>query len=285
MPKILSSSQLAEKIAAAIDLDELEVDVEGAKAEKKVEKKEPSSEPSIDTKRLEAEAALAKRETERMTELLRASLSRDNDRRGEKPVVDDEEDELSSLFASEDSDDESSSRKKSPKRLRSAIDKIVAQRVNAAREEFSQGYARDQQQVLSIIAEGKKRDFIRELSQQGLGDIAEDIESYIKDNNLTPAQIAMPGVLDVIAQTVVGGRAIEEKRKQAKLLSSSGGRSSTILGDDTEMVDEDSLKVLRSEGVNISAARATVLAGKEADINSWRRVREAEERRAAKRGA
>lgn len=283
MPKPDNSAELAEKIVR--DLENSQGEDKSTPTDKSTTDKDKSPADSPETIRLRAEAEHAKREAERVNALLRESLLAPSDRRQSRHV--EEPDEFDSLFASDTDDDEDSPKpKRDPKKIKNAFEKLVSSKVDAARDEFAQSYTRDQQQLLAIIAEGKKKDFIRDLSSQGMSELAEDIESYIRDNNISPAQVAMPGVLDVIAQQVVGAKVFSEKRSKAGSLPSSSGRSSDAIFDTSDLFDASDLRRLNdAEGLEISPARAALLSQKEVTFDDWKKVRDAEERRAQRRGA
>lgn len=224
-----------------------------------------SDSAAVWTKQLESE----RKRNEQLTEMVRSLVA------GSKNAdesADEEEDYFAADDAEADEPDERPTKKRAraldSKRLQSGVQKMIERNAKGYLDPVEQRISQTQQAQLTLMARMQRRDFERELEQIGQSDLLTDIDKYIEDNSISPAQLAMDGAFRVIGQAVLGARQMEQFSKTPNLPSSGSRRG--VFESDEPTFDPRAVAAFndRYDG-NLQSDEIGLLSKKEVTVNDY----------------
>lgn len=247
---------------------------EGSSAsEKKDESREKPGQDSGFNSQLTKQLEAQTRRNEQLTEVLR-NIVGSKSQQLEKDDQDDEDIFGLSFDSDEENQDFEPEQKRrarpplDPAKLKSGVQRIVEQRAQSYASAINERIDQTQQSQLAILSRIQRRDFEAELSRLGKGDLIDDVDKYIAENNITPAQLAMDGAYRVIAHAVVGARAFEQFSRNPNL-PSSGGRNGNVETPEPEFDSRTVGSFNERYNMNLSADEISVLSKPVGSINDY----------------
>lgn len=131
-------------------------------------------------------------------------------------------------------------------------EKMIEERVNSAVSNIEQRYNYDRQHDHQRWYQTERRRLESAMRDSGFDDdLVNDIDAFIERENIKPEILSAPGVLERIAQTVIGERVWKEKRTASTRAPSLSSSSRGAIPDDSSRINEE-LALLRSKGINLS---------------------------------
>lgn len=119
--------------------------------------------------------------------------------------------------------------------------------IEQAKNEVGQSYSSNQHQMYAQFANIQKDKTYESLRSVGKSDVIKDVEKYIKDNGVTPQQLASPGAYETIAAVVIGEQALKQAQYSSRRAPNlaSGGRTGPSSGEDLPKYAPEDLDYVR----------------------------------------
>ena len=135
--------------------------------------------------------------------------------------------------------------------------------IEAAKNEVGQSYSSNQNQMYAQFASIAKDKTYENLRSMGKSDVIKDVEKYIKDNGVTPQQLAQPGAFETIAAVVIGEQALKQAQYSSRRAPNlaSGGRTGPSSGENLPKYNPEDLDFVRDRLGDIPEERIDFFSG------------------------